>query len=169
MISYETTILKFGEKGEKTGWTYMEVPADIAEEIKPGNKKSFRVKGKIDNFKINGIALLPMGGGNFIMPLNAAMRKSIGKRNGAMIHVELEEDKSQFILNSDLMTCLADDEAALAFFNMLPGSHQKYFSKWIEGAKTEETYAKRIAQTVNAMVRKQGFAEMLRALQKNKI
>ncbi|HYJ64643.1 MAG TPA: DUF1905 domain-containing protein [Parafilimonas sp.] len=85
MVKFTTTILKFNEQGEKTGWTYIEIPADIAQQIKPNNKKSFRVKGKLDNYAIKSIALLPMGNGNFIMPLNAAMRKATGKRKGAML------------------------------------------------------------------------------------
>ncbi len=84
------TIHKFEKQGEKTGWTYIEVPADIAQKLKPGNKKSFRVKGKLDNYKITGVSLLPMGGGSFIMALNAGMRKGIGKRHGAMLKVQLD-------------------------------------------------------------------------------
>lgn len=163
MIAYKTIILKFARQGEKTGWTYIEVPADVAEQIKPGNKKGFRVKGQLDSFSISGIALLPMGRGNFIMPLNAAIRKGIGKRQGAMLQVKLEEDKTEYELNADLLECLSDDPSALVFFNTLPGSHRRYFSKWIESAKTEETYARRIAMAVNALAKKQGYPEMLRA------
>ena len=83
-VQFTTTIHKFDKQGEKTGWTYIEIPADVAQKMKPGNKKSFRVKGKLDSFNISGIALLPMGGGVFIMALNATMRKGIGKRHGAI-------------------------------------------------------------------------------------
>ena len=38
MIQLKNTILKFDNKGKKTGWTYIEIPADIAQQIKPGNK-----------------------------------------------------------------------------------------------------------------------------------
>ncbi len=94
MVQFTTTIHQFEEKGEKTGWTYIEVPADIAGKLMPGNKKSFRVKGKLDNHPVKQVALLPMGNGSFIMALNAAMRKSIGKRKGAMLKVQLEKDES---------------------------------------------------------------------------
>ena len=164
MIKYTTAILKFDKQGEKTGWTYIEVPADIAQKLKKGNKKSFRVKGKLDNHSIKSVALLPMGKGNFIMPLNAEMRKRIGKRHGAMLKVRLEEDKSEFIFNPDMMACLNDEPNAIKFFKSLTSSHQKYFSKWIDSAKTDITKAKRIAQTVNAMCRSMGFPEMLRSL-----
>ena len=77
MVEYTTTLLKFDKQGEKTGWTYIEISSDIAQQLKPNNKKSFRVKGKLDNYTIQAVALLPMGEGNFIMPINGAMRKSI--------------------------------------------------------------------------------------------
>ncbi|MBI2272083.1 MAG: DUF1905 domain-containing protein [Bacteroidetes bacterium] len=169
MIKYTTTIFKFEKKGEKTGWTYIDVPADVARKLKPGNKRSFRVKGKLDNFSIKGIALLPMGEGDFIMPLNAMLRKGIGKKHGAMLHVQLQEDKTPLKLNAGLMECLADDPDALRFFKSLAASHQNYFSKWIESAKTDVTKTKRIAQTVTAMCRKQGFPEMMRSLKNNRM
>jgi hypothetical protein len=165
---YTTMILKFKTKGEKTGWTYIDVPADVAQQIKPGNKKSFRVKGKLDKFPMKGIALLPMGSGNFILPLNGTLRKGIGKRDGAMLRVELEEDHEPLKLDVALMECLADEPAALKFFNSLPKSHQHYFSKWIAGAKTEDTKAKRIAAAVNGLALRQNYAEVLRGM-RNKI
>src|ERR1044071_8721915 len=106
MVSFTATLLQFDQQGEKTGWTYIEIPADIAQKIKPGTKKSFRVKGKLDNFSIKAVSVLPMGGGNFILAVNATMRKGIGKRKGAMVKVQLQEDKAEIKLNADLLTCL---------------------------------------------------------------
>ncbi len=162
MISYTTTICKFDKQGEKTGWTYIEVPADIAQQIKPGNKKSFKVKGRLDNFSITQVSLLPMGNGNFIMPLNAAMRKGIARAKGAMVKVQLQEDKKEYVLNAEFMECLADEPAAFQFFKSKPLSHQRYYSKWIETAKTEPTRTKRIAMAVSALAKKIEFGEMLR-------
>lgn len=167
MIEFTATLKQFGEQGEKTGWTYFEIPADLAEKLKPGNKKSFRVKGKLDSYKITGISLLPMGGGAFIMAVNAAMRKEIGKKKGAMIKVKLEEDKKEFQFNKDFMECMADEPGAIEFFKTLPGSHQRYFSKWIDSAKTVETKAKRIAWAVTALSNKQRYNEMLRSHQRD--
>ncbi|MBS1607301.1 MAG: DUF1905 domain-containing protein [Bacteroidetes bacterium] len=168
MVKYTTTILQFAEQGEKTGWTYIEIPVDIAEKLKPGNKKSFRVKGKLDNFSIQKIALLPMGGGRFIMALNAEMRKRIGKRKGAMLKVQIEEDETPLKISKELLECLKDEPKAFAQFNKMPRSHQHYYSKWIESAKTESTKAKRIAMTVNAMIKGMDYGEMLRAARKEK-
>ncbi|MBP6687980.1 MAG: YdeI/OmpD-associated family protein, partial [Lacibacter sp.] len=66
--------------------------------------------------------------------------------------------------------CLNDEPTALQYFNSLAGGHQRYFSKWIDSAKTEPTKAKRIAMAVNALARKMGYTEMLREeIAKNKL
>lgn len=164
-VKFSVTIHKFDKQGEKSGWTYFEIPPDIAQQLKPGNKKEFKVKGKLDNYAINRVSLLPMGDGKFIMPLNASMRKAIGKKEGAMLQVQLVADDSDFIFNPDFMDCLADDPIAKKFFQSLPGSHQRYFSKWIDSAKTEPTRTKRIAMAINALAKKWGYGEMIRASQ----
>ena len=69
MLKFNTTILRFDKKGEKTGWSYIEISAKQANQLKPGSKVSFRVKGKLDSYAIEKVALLPMGEGSFIMPL----------------------------------------------------------------------------------------------------
>jgi hypothetical protein len=163
MVTFQTVILQFDQQGEKTGWSYISIPKDIASEIKPGMKKSFRVKGKLDNHPISKTALLPMGEGNFILPLNAAIRKAIHKKKGAMLRVQLQEDKQSLSICKELLACLEDAPAAKKRFGALPGSHQRYYSKWIESAKTIETKSKRIAMTINAMERNMSYGEMLRA------
>jgi hypothetical protein len=163
MVTFRTTLKKFDRQGEKTGWTYIEIDSAIAEQLKHGNKKSFRVKGMLDKHRIKGVALLPMGAGSFIMAINMDMRKAIGKRYGAMLDVQLQEDKQAFVFNKDFMECLGDEPEAKKFFTNLTGSHQKYFSKWIDSAKTEPTKAKRIAMAVTALSRKMGYNEMIRA------
>ncbi len=163
MIQFMTTIHKFDKQGEKTGWTYIEISAQQAKKLKPDTKVSFRVKGTLDSFKIKQVALLPMGEGNFIMPLNAAMRKGIEKKLGDKLKVSLEADDSEFAFSKDFLDCLRDDPAAHDFFHSLSGSHQKYFSKWIDSAKTSATKTKRIVMAVSALSKKQGYPEMIRA------
>ncbi len=75
MLKFSTTIKKFAKQGEKTGWTYIDMPAEFTEQLQPGVKKSFRVKGKLDAFDIKGVALIPMGGGNFILPFEGVSKK----------------------------------------------------------------------------------------------
>ena len=167
MVKFTAIIHRFESKGEKTGWTYFEVPIDLAQELKPGNKKEFKVKGKLDAYPIKRVSLFPMGGGKFILVLNAALRKAIGKKHGAMLKVQLEADNSEFIFNKDFMDCLNDEPVANKFFQGLAGSHQRYFSKWIDDAKTEPTRVKRIALAVNALAKQWGYGEMIRAQKKD--
>jgi len=161
-VQYDTTILRFDKKGEKTGWTYVEIPADVARQLSD-NKKSFRVKGFLDDVAINTISLLPMGNGNFIMPLNASIRKKLGKRHGAPIRIRLSFDETKPALDKELMQCLRDEPDAHAFFKTLTISHQNYFSGWISQAKTNHTKANRIARTIEALLNKMHYGQMLRA------
>jgi uncharacterized protein DUF1905/bacteriocin resistance YdeI/OmpD-like protein len=168
MVEFDVVILQFAEQGEKTGWSYIEVPADLAQQLKPGNKKSFRVRGMLDGFSISGMALMPMGDGNFIMALKAGVRKAIHKNKGAMLHVSIEEDVDYKVpLPDDLKECFDFEPGAFDFFNSLAKSHREYFIKWINSAKTDETRAKRIINTVNAMLRKWDYGKMIREMRKD--
>src|SRR5262245_21730966 len=136
MVSFTATLERFAKQGEKTGWTYLVVPAKVANKLNPGVKKSYRVKGKLDDHKIAKVSLIPMGEGNFIIPFNAAMRKGTGIRFGATVKVQLELDKAPLLPPSELIECLKDEPEAYKYFNSLPQGHRNYFTKWIETAKT---------------------------------
>lgn len=168
MIKFTATLKKFDDQGEKTGWTYIELSLDKAQKIKPDNRKSFRVKGKLDDYAIKGVAVMPMGDGTFVLPFNAAMRKGTGKRKGEKVTVQLIEDTEEMVYNADMLECIADEPKAKANFEKMSKGMQRYFSKWIDDAKTEETKAKRIAQTVNALVQGHDYGQMIRALKAEK-
>lgn len=168
-VTLTATLRKFDDKGEKTGWTYIEIPKKITETLKPGIKKSFRVKGKLDEHSIKQVALIPMGDGQFIMAVNATMRKALRKRKGDKISVEIETDESELKISPAFLQCLNDEPAALKNFNKMPLSHQAYYSRWIESAKTDTTRIKRIAMAVNGLARGMDYGEMLREERDNKI
>ena len=163
MVRFSAPILKFGSKGEKTGWNYLVVPAWATKKLNPGIKKSYRVKGMLDEYPIEKTALVPMGGGDFILAINTVMRKATGKRFGATLKVVLELDTTPILPPAALLECMEDEPEALKYFNSLPQGHRNYFTKWIESAKTDATKAKRIALVIKTMVRKMDFGTMLRA------
>lgn len=167
-IIFTATLEKFTSQGDKTGWTFLTIPKKVAEQLNPGIKKSYRVKGKIDDHVIKFVATVPMGEGKFIIAINAAMRKAIRKQKGEKVEVQLELDKTKTVLNAELMDCLADEPAALKEFNSMPPSHQHYYSKWVESAKTTETKTKRIAICVNTLAQKMNYGEMIRSQKKDK-
>jgi hypothetical protein len=163
VIAFSTKIKRFLKKGEKTGWSFIEISKRHATQLKPGTKVSFRVKGLIDRHPIQKTSLLPMGDGNFILPMNGTIRKAIGKAMGDVVNVRLELDERELAPSAIFIKCLKDDARAFDFFKTLPKSHQNYFSKWIEGAKTMGTKTKRITMAVIALGQQQGFPEMVRA------
>jgi len=164
MVVFEAEIERFSKMGEKTGWTYVFVPKAVAQQIKADCKKSYRVKGKLDQVNVSGMALVPMGEGDFIIALKTSLRKELKKEEGAVLHLELEEDLDFKIeMPDDLEICLSDDPQLLETFLKLPKSHQNYYINWLNTAKTEVTRTKRLTQIILAMDQKMTFPEMMRA------
>lgn len=163
MIHFKAIIEKFGSQGEKTGWTYILIPSEWAEKMNKGIKTSYRVKGFLDQIAIQGVAIIPMGRGDFILPLNASLRKQLQKNKNDELEVKLIVDTVAYELNTDMMDCLQEEKEAYDYFMSFPRSHQNYYSKWVESAKTDTTKAKRIAKIIRAMLLKQSYAEMIRS------
>ena len=148
-------------KGKKL-WTYIEISEKIAQQIKPNCKKSFRVKGKIDYHLINATALIPIGNGNFILLVNAEIRKDIKKIHGAFVEIHIQEDAGEIIPDEALIASLRNEPIALNYFRSLPVSHQNCFSNWVKSAKTKTTVTKRIAVIVNTCIQKMSFLNMVK-------
>ena len=163
MVTFNAVIKRFERNAEKTGWTYIVIPAAIADQIKPAYKRSFRIKGRIDEVKIEKVSILPMGDGDFILALNKELRKKIAKSVGGTVKAQITEDKRELEILPELLSCLKDEPAAYKAFQKLPPSHQRYYSKWITEAKTDQTKVKRIAVTMDAMLTNKTFGEAMKA------
>lgn len=161
-MKFAAIVKKFADKGEKTGWTYIDTSNDMAEAMNPGVKTAFRVKGSLAGVEFSGVSLYPMGAGHFIMALNAELRKKTGVIVGQQVAVCMALDNQPYQIDTDLLACMADEPAAQAYFDSLPQGHRQYFSKWIESAKTDTTRTKRIAMAVNALSKGMGYSEMMR-------
>lgn len=168
MIDYTAIMQQYGENGDKTGWTFVIVPADVAQQILPGNKRSMRVRGFLDEYAVAGMSLMPVGEGDFILALKAEIRKAVRKERGAMLRLRLEHDKDfKLEMPEELQECFDfEPPEAFAYFDSLSKSHQGYFFKWINDAKTEQTRANRIASTISAANRRMDYGAMLRELKK---
>ncbi|TDG36614.1 DUF1905 domain-containing protein [Pedobacter changchengzhani] len=163
MISFKAEIEKFGQAGEKTGWSYVFIPSALANQLKKDCKKSFRVKGKIDALEVAGLATTPMGNGDFILALKTELRKKLRKEAGGSLLLFLEEDINFKIeMPDDLEICLREESHLMQNFIGQPKSYQNYYINWINQAKTETTRTKRIVMTVIAMDKKQDFGTMMR-------
>jgi hypothetical protein len=160
--TFAAPLLRFGKQGEKTGWFYIQVPAEVAVQMHPADKKVFRVKGWLNEMPIAQVALMPMGEGDYVLPVNAAMRKHLKAPLGAIVQLRLCEDDSAIAIAADLLACLEDVPEARTFFESLAPSHKKYFSKWIEDAKTMATRTRRLTQAVEGLSHKMDFGTMIK-------
>ncbi len=130
-------------------WTYV-VIADFPAELK-GRNGNVRVRGWIDAYELKQYNLLPLKEGGMMLPLNAKMRKKIGKGEGDSVHVVLYADDLPLVVSDDILACLMDSPKAHDFFMSLSESNQKYYIDWIEAAKKVETKAERIAKAVERL------------------
>lgn len=164
MISFNAEIERFGAMGEKTGWSYIFIPAERSNHLNPGCKVSYRVKGLLDQVAVHGMGVIPIGGGDFILALKASLRKQLKKEAGAELFVQLELDTTFKIeLPMEMEMCLDEDEKCKANFLKLPKSHQNYYINWYNAAKTEATKIKRLTLIYKAMEDQMTFSEMMRA------
>lgn len=168
-IRFQALLQQFEEQGEKTGWTYVSVPGEIAGKLKPDNRRSFRVKGFIDKHPIKAVSLIPMGGGDFIIAINATMRKGIKKHAGSTVMLTLEEDPAELEIPADLIEWLNAAPDAKNFFESIPKSHQRYWVNWLAGVKSETARQNRLERAITALSKGWGFSEMLRAEKANKL
>ncbi|HQQ93011.1 MAG TPA: YdeI/OmpD-associated family protein [Bacteroidia bacterium] len=164
MHCFNAALQKFSSKAEKTGWTYVEMPFDIERKLKLKSRREFRIKGKIDDVKIERLVCYPMKGEGFIIALNAELRKKLGKREGAIVSVKFVLDKSAALKSQELLDCLETEPEALKQFNSLLLSHQNYFHRYVYTAKGADTRAGRIVNVIHAMYKKMNFGEMVRSL-----
>ncbi len=163
LTKFSAEIFKYGKKGEKTGWTYISLNKELANQLKPNNKKSFRVKGKFDAIAVKGLAVLPVGAGEFIISLNEIIRTKLRKKVGDVIACQLEEDIDYKVdIPADLHEILREEKIMIDNFMKLLPSHRAYFINWINAAKTEITRTKRLSMTANAMYHGLTYPEMIK-------
>ncbi len=86
----------------------------------------------------------PIGEGEFIIAINGEMRKKLGKKEGAMVSIKFDLDRSAPLQSKELVACLKEDEIALNGFKKLSVSQQNYHHRYVESAKGAATKAGRI-------------------------
>lgn len=134
------------EKTEGKGaWTFVEIP-----EI-PMAKNPFgmlKVKGKIDDYELSNVHLMPIGNGHLGLAVKSEIRKKIKKQAPDIVHITLYEDNTPLIVPEEVLLCLENEEGLLEKFEKYDLGQKKAFINWICSAKTEQTKANRIAKMI---------------------
>lgn len=162
MVSFEAEIQKFIKNGEKSGWHHVRIPDEALKALHLPNKKSFYIKGHLDDVAISYQAVFPVGDGEFIIPIKKSLLAQLQKSENHFIWVSIEVDTSEYIFNENLLLCLNEDIKAKEKFLNIKLSERKYYSKWVDAAKTADTQAKRIAKIIYAMHYDISYPDMLK-------
>ena len=148
LVDKEYLLEKFPGKG---GWTYIFIP-----EIVQDKRASFgwvKVRGAVGGYPLVNQRLMPMGEKRLFLPVNAALRRAIGKKEGDRVHVILHADLSPLEIPDELRSCLLDEPQAYSNFLRFSEAEQKAFIDWIYSAKTEETRISRITKMLDKATR----------------
>ena len=92
-------------------------------------------------------------GGEYWLGVSAERRSAAGVRAGDVLDLDIVLDDQERTVDvpEDLAAALAAEPAAEAFFAGLSVSNRKWHVLQIEGAKTAETRARRIAKSVRML------------------
>ena len=139
-----TTLLQSGPTA-----TGFEVPAEVVEALGAGKRPPVRVT--INGFTYrNTVAVM---GGVYMIGVSAENRAGAGVKGGEVIDVDLELDTAprEVVVPADLAAALDADPAARRTFDGLSYSNRSWHVLQVTDARTEETRARRIQKSVDAL------------------
>lgn len=138
-VKFETTLSAFGNN------TGIEVPADVLERLGGGKRPAVQVEVNGYRYQVTAGVM----GGKTLLPVNAAIRKETGLTGGDPITVVLS------LATAPRTAEVPEDFAAAmaaagvrAFFDSLSNSLQRFHIDNVNGAKTDDTRARRIEKSV---------------------
>lgn len=144
LVHAQIVLERFPGKG---GWTYAAIPAELRNQKKPFGWA--KVTGSIDDYQLPETSLMPMGNGNWFLPVKAAIRKVIGKEAGDTVTVVLYAPENKFGVADEFMECLRDEPAAYAAYLAFPEAEQEAYLKWINEPTDDEARISRMATAIN--------------------
>jgi len=112
------------------------------------------VTATIDGIPYRG-SLVRMGGDCHVLGILKEIRTRIGKGAGDTVEVVVTRDAAPRVVDvpADLRAALTSSPPATTMFESLAFSHRREFVRWIEDAKRPDTRARRIAGTVDKVLR----------------
>ena len=136
-------------EGRGTSMSWLNPPFDVVKVF--GTRARVPVRGTINGFPFRS-SLMPMGGCHG-MPINQALRKGAGVEDGDTISVVMERDDAERTVEvpAILKKELAKNKTAQANWEELSFTSQKEIALSINGAKQEETRARRLAKVTDIL------------------
>ncbi|RPE05922.1 DUF1905 domain-containing protein [Chitinophaga lutea] len=145
---------KFPGKG---GWTYAHIP-----EASNGKRKISvftKVSGTIDDYAITNATLMSMGERRYFIPVNAAIRKQIGKEAGDWVKIVLHiQEAGAPVAADEFTTCLKDEPAAWEHYKTFSKTEQQAWIRWVNEPAEEKTRVERIADAVTKIAKGKKFS-----------
>jgi hypothetical protein len=127
--------------------TGVPVPVAVVEALGAGKRPPVRVT--LDDRYTYRSSVAAMGG-EYLVPLSAEHRDASGVGAGdvVQVHLELDTDRREVKVPTDLALALEGHPEAKAFFEELSFSHQQWYVLPIEQAKKPETRHRRVEKAL---------------------
>ncbi|MES1221026.1 MAG: YdeI/OmpD-associated family protein, partial [Bacteroidota bacterium] len=93
--------------------------------------------------------------GKLFLPVKAAIRKAIRKKEGDYVHVILYADNQPLEIHGELLLCLSDEPTAKRNFLKYTDGEKKAMIEWIYSAKKDETKVERISKAIQMLIKGQ--------------
>lgn len=143
-MKIRTTILQTGKNT-----TGIEVTPEMLEELGGGKRPAVKVTINGHTYRSSVGSM----GGQSMISLSAENRDKAGVAGGDEVDVQIAPDTEprEVEVPSDLAAALKAQPAAKATFDELSYSNKRYHVLQVEGAKTDETRQRRIANAVETL------------------
>ena len=143
-VKFRTTILQAGKTA-----TGIEIPDSLIEKLGAGKRPPVRVTINGQTYR-STVAVM---GGKFMVGVSAENRAKTGVAGGDEVDVEIELDTQprEVTVPPDFAQALKTNPVAKKNFDGLSYSKKHAFVLAIEGAKTQETRARRIEKAINEL------------------
>lgn len=131
----------------------VDFPYDVFELY--GVRGQVKVKVTYDGVPYRG-SMVKMGGNCHWLLVRKDIREQIGKNPGDTVHVTVQRDTEERIveLPEELAALLAENPEAEIHYQGLSYTHRKEYVQWINEAKRPETRQNRLAKTIEMLLNK---------------
>lgn len=131
----------------------VDFPYDVFELF--GVRGQVKVKVTYDGVPYRG-SMVKMGGDCHWLLVRKDIRKLIGKNPGDTVHVTVQRDTEERIVEvpEDLQALFEQHPEAKAYYDTLSYTHRKEYVQWINEAKRPETRQNRLQKTIEMLMAK---------------